>query len=397
MPILLVFFNKGYKTANIYLAGVFFFTSLHIIATIFFFYGESINLVAFLTCMQPFIYLIGPFALFYVRDSLRDNKIFHKSDLLHFILFTICIFGVFPYWFSSWDNKLEVARKLTNTNWNVAEYKINNIIPYKLDQILGPLMMIFYTIAQWVILISYNKESETGIRNMIQIKQIKKWLYLYVSMFSLLVINFSILIAMMWFFDKKSIFVQKAEYFIMSSTVIYITINLSLLCFPRILYRLSFDQNATNAFVSKISTSYNQGHVFLDTKKNNLQVDVNKIQLQLFSEEYINDIEKKIAECIKLKKYLNPEFSLANYSKEYNIPSHHITYYFNHIKKITFIEWRNKLRIKHSIELMKEGANQIYTLNAISIQCGFSSQNTFIRVFKTITGDTPSEYLQKIV
>ena len=43
---------------------------------------------------------------------------------------------------------------------------------------------------------------------------------------------------------------------------------------------------------------------------------------------------------------------------------------------------------------MNQGEASNITLQAISLKCGFASQNTFIRAFKNATGTTPSTYLK---
>jgi AraC-like DNA-binding protein len=63
---------------------------------------------------------------------------------------------------------------------------------------------------------------------------------------------------------------------------------------------------------------------------------------------------------------------------------------------VSFTDWRNEKRIEHAILLIKEGYSDIITFNAIALQCGYSSQNTFNRAFKNIMTCTPSEYLTKL-
>lgn len=94
--------------------------------------------------------------------------------------------------------------------------------------------------------------------------------------------------------------------------------------------------------------------------------------------------------------YLNTDFKLVQISKESGIPAHHLTYYFNSIKQVSFSEWRNGLRIKYAMELIGQGETNAFTLQSIAQQAGFASQNTFIRAFKNVTGTTPSAYLKSV-
>ena len=114
----------------------------------------------------------------------------------------------------------------------------------------------------------------------------------------------------------------------------------------------------------------------------------------MFSPDYVKKIETAVKDFIKNENYLDPEFKLSNIASISNLPPHHLTYYFNTILKLSFSDWRNKLRIEHAIQLLKEGQSNQITLEAISIKIGFSSQSTFIRAFKLQTGKTPSEYVK---
>ena len=99
LPLLILYFNKGYRSANRYLAAFLFFASLYLLENFYFFYGASANKVAFFTNTHAFFYLIGPCAFFYLRSLLRDNSKLNKTDLLHFALFGISFVGYIPYFF----------------------------------------------------------------------------------------------------------------------------------------------------------------------------------------------------------------------------------------------------------------------------------------------------------
>jgi AraC-like DNA-binding protein len=73
-----------------------------------------------------------------------------------------------------------------------------------------------------------------------------------------------------------------------------------------------------------------------------------------------------------------------------------LTYFFNDIKQVSFSDWRNSLRIEEAKNLFRLGEVNNITLKAVSLQCGFASQNTFIRAFKNATGTTPSNYLKSL-
>ena len=127
LPLILLYYNNGYRSANLYLAGFLFFSSLYLLENFYFFYGNSLPRIAFFTTTHSFFYLIGPFAYLYLRSFLRGNNKLSKIDYLHFALFVISIIGYIPYFFSSWENKLEVAQNLYSENWDISSFRLNKI------------------------------------------------------------------------------------------------------------------------------------------------------------------------------------------------------------------------------------------------------------------------------
>ena len=52
----------------------------------------------------------------------------------------------------------------------------------------------------------------------------------------------------------------------------------------------------------------------------------------------------------------------------------------------------NEYRVQEVIRRMNDKQYQMYTLLAIALDAGFNSKSAFNRIFKQITGKTPSEY-----
>ena len=126
LPLLILFYNKGYKSVNRYLAGYLFVSSLYLLQSFTFLYGVSLNFVAFCTLTYGSIfYLVGPLSFFYVRGLLRDNTKMDKKDWFHFLPFIIFFTGSIPYFFSTWDFKLLVAQNMLSEQWNMSQFDLN--------------------------------------------------------------------------------------------------------------------------------------------------------------------------------------------------------------------------------------------------------------------------------
>lgn len=164
LPLVILFYNKGYRSVNRYLAGFLFFSALYLLESFTFFYGDSLNLVAFFTISHDFIfYLFSPLSFFYVRGVLRDNTKMDKKDWLHFLPFILSFTGSIPYFFSSWDYKLVVAQNMLSEQWNMSQFNLNIFIPHKIDQVLNVLLMYFYAGSLWYLIWKYKRKSNSRI------------------------------------------------------------------------------------------------------------------------------------------------------------------------------------------------------------------------------------------
>ena len=95
------------------------------------------------------------------------------------------------------------------------------------------------------------------------------------------------------------------------------------------------------------------------------------------------------------KLFLNPSLKLDDIVKHIEIPQKTISAVLNnHIGK-TFNVYVNTYRIEAvKTRLMEDNSNNL-TITGIAFDCGFNSQATFQRTFKTLTNLSPKEFKQK--
>jgi len=93
--------------------------------------------------------------------------------------------------------------------------------------------------------------------------------------------------------------------------------------------------------------------------------------------------------------YLQPDLTLQKLADELRIPTYKLTQLIKKANYKNFYDLVNLQRVNHSIKLL-ENLPKNYTLQAVGIDSGFKSRATFYRVFKEITGQTPSSFLSKI-
>ncbi len=399
LPLLILFFNKGYKSANRFLSGFLFISSLYLLQNFFIFYSQSDFWVAFSICTQVDFYLIGPFSFFYLRSILNDDAHLKKSDYLHFLLFVISFLGLIPFWFTSWDYKLEIANNMQSDAWDLAQFKINLFVPHIIDQVLHVAHLLFYAISLWVLLIRYYKKNNDSFKKSNQYNLIRKWLIVFCTIFAIISVDYLLVMANVWIFDNKTDFLNESNSFLLFASILYVSVNMAVLSFPQIMYGLPIEKikdtfvTITTSDLDKIVDEPVVRELKVSIDEKNIE---SKVPPQLFSKQYILEIEESLDLIIQKRLFLDPDFKLVNIFNESNIPLHHLTYYFNNIRMMQFSDWRNKLRVDYAISIFEKKESLNNTIESISLQSGFTSQATFIRSFKNVTGATPRDFLKKI-
>jgi AraC-like DNA-binding protein len=92
------------------------------------------------------------------------------------------------------------------------------------------------------------------------------------------------------------------------------------------------------------------------------------------------------------KLFLNPNLNLNILSEYTSIPQKTISFVLNQTLNKSFSEFVNEYRIEAFKEKILQPETDNLTIAGIALECGFSSQATFQRIFKQSTGVSPSEF-----
>lgn len=129
--------------------------------------------------------------------------------------------------------------------------------------------------------------------------------------------------------------------------------------------------------------------------------------------EYVNHIEYVMSDLMRLSGQSMPvaderiekildyitenyaeDMKLEDLAEEFNFNYHYLSAYFSQQMKEGFSDYLNRLRIDKACELL--GSNQ-YSISEVSGMVGYSEHSYFCRVFKKITGKTPSVYRRNLM
>lgn len=92
------------------------------------------------------------------------------------------------------------------------------------------------------------------------------------------------------------------------------------------------------------------------------------------------------------KLYLDPELNIGNIAYQLNIHSHQLSKLINSKLGKNFFEFVNEYRVEEFKKLVADPRNKHISILGLAMDAGFNSKATFNRIFKHLTGLTPSRF-----
>ena len=90
-----------------------------------------------------------------------------------------------------------------------------------------------------------------------------------------------------------------------------------------------------------------------------------------------------------IREHYTEELSMQDVARAMNYSDAYFCKLFKQCFKVNFSAWFNEFRVEKAKEQLT--ATRL-SVREVSIACGYADANYFARVFKRITGMTPSEY-----
>jgi AraC-like DNA-binding protein len=111
--------------------------------------------------------------------------------------------------------------------------------------------------------------------------------------------------------------------------------------------------------------------------------------------EKASDVERIVSYIETEKPFLRTDFFLHDISKALDIPRIRVTTCFNKELNTSFPAYRNKLRLAHTISLLRRGAHLNTSIEGIAERSGFKSKSIFYTAFKEEYDMTPTDWIKK--
>lgn len=354
-----LFFNKSAKNnANIFLGGL--------IVVIFPFFLQGClyrfhlldRIPYFIGMGSPGLFLLGPFAYFYVRACIQKGFQLKPIDALHLLPFLINFLSHVPSFLKDKEERIlqyidfvTKGNALDESDWALVIKSLHGVI---------------YFIISIQFILQYRKHlsNETSAIDTV----FHRWMLLFIFLLA---------------FPVSSIFFYiNAEY-----NRIFITLQLS-------------------SFFLLLLAIYGAAlikpELFRIFPHQMLIPESAEVKKQKYENSKLQDNQKgKYVEKLQAfvhgkKPYLEPELTLAQLSEQVNIPAHYLSQVINEKLDCNFLDFINGYRVAEAKEKLVNPKLSHYTILSIAYEAGFNAKSTFYGAFKKHTGMTPSQYRKQM-
>jgi AraC-like DNA-binding protein len=299
-----------------------------------------------------------------VKYLLKKNNSFNKLDLLHFIPLLLNIILFSRFYFETAETKYYLV-----TN-NTGYYFYLNLIS---DQVLA-IQGITYSIISLILIKKYNASVlNYESSNKLLLKFMKIGIYILLSSWTIGAI------ASILYYMKIDV---NFDLFIFTYLLIVIVIY-------AISYAAIRSEEILKLNDEQISHSYS---VDIDSS-----YKADDAVQELADDSEINILNQQIIDYIESEKpYLNPELSLKDLVDGLELSRRQVSTVINQVQGVNFYEFINTYRVNEVKNNLKDPSKKHFKIISIAFDAGFNSKASFNRIFKQLTGQTPSEYMNSL-
>lgn len=319
---------------------------------------------------MPTSLIIPGVVYLYVRSVIFDEQEFQKHGWIHFIPLIIGIIQYAPYFTSSSNFKIQTVELVLSDRSHVLEI---GILDEKIFSLIRIAIASIYLFLTSVILIN-NLRTRTQVNHSLAFQnQVKRWIHFFgfsYGLNNLAIILYFIFLISPSFSSNFPVLYENGGVLItltFNSTLVFYSSYL--LIKPEILIGMQSQKN-----------------IYSQNKKSNSD----------FLESQLEHDYQLIKSLIEEKKlFLNTNLKIQDIAVELNMPIRRASLVVNNCFNENFNQLINSFRIRYAIEKIEDGYLEKYTLDSLCKETGFKSRSNFYLSFKSKTGMTPKQFLEK--
>lgn len=303
----------------------------------------------FIKLFLPFHFLIGPFFYFYIKRSisLGERGKFQLKLLFHYVPFLVVFLIFLPFYLKSGAEKLTLHNAPDPTNFNIATDTIFIYLPLLVS-------LAFYSVRSIIFIKKSNRQLD-GRTNPLTGKKINGLLN-YSYAFLLFVVLF--LLCQLVF-----VFTDYMQFYVMLTAVF-----------------------ASSVFVHFLSFWALKESVVIGSRY------VPKNEVSMDNEKY-KEIKTEVLRLLEEDKiYLDSNITSAKIAERLAINGNYLSQIVNREFQCNLSFLLNSYRVASAKNMLQDDSYFHLNFSGIASKAGFNSANSFTRVFKQHTGETPSQF-----
>ncbi|NMH27810.1 helix-turn-helix domain-containing protein [Flavobacterium silvaticum] len=328
--------------------------------------------------LLPFTLLITPFAWLYIRSVVKNDLRFNYRDLWIFAAPLLTAIDLIPYYTAPLAQKRAYLLQLYGNTDFINRFN-EGMLPSYVFPFLRVIWSAVFVIMSYRLIWRFKKSlPDSAIATN---RELIKWLLLINTVICAILVS-ALVLAVLAPYKIGHISIVD---FCTGFFVILVCIQLFIR--PQLLYGAFIPQSAF--------TIPNDESEVRETLSSTSETEITPslIGLTVLGVDY--DCRKKVEELFNTNQpFLHIDYSLQQMVTDTNIPRYVLSAFINQEYGMGFREFLNRYRVDYFKEHIDDIGWKNLTLEAIAKECGFGSRSTFIKSFKNITGQKPSEYLK---
>ncbi len=365
----LLLFTNSKNRANVFLGVAFLLNGFQGFSHQLTVNRASIEIAALLFLNSaPVSFLLGPSLYFYVKTKLNPDFRLRVVYLVHLLPIILCFLLLIPYISTSFVDKIRMVQSIRMNPPSIftVKFALGTSAIFFFARPIHILIYVFISLRLVIKNNSNHGKAKTPFQEVI----LKSWLKLLLFSFGLIyLLNLVNMFYGLYFIEAKLV----NPISILAGLIIGF-LNLQIFINPYILYGFNNVRYYSNdSIIARLYKINGPPNALLDEQ---------------WKDELILKIESEnIAIKIAEKGY-----SLTKMSEDLDIPTYHLTYYFKEIANESFSDFKNNKRIQLAINYINNGYLSHFTVENLSLKCGFSSRANFNNAFLKATGKSLKEY-----